>query len=288
MQERGIFHINLKGFVSFILLIASNPLIKNIFIAILLSSIISFFSYKFKLLNYSGTTALFILAVIIYGFGSWKWTIPILTFFILSSLISKIKKSNNINLDNNIEKSSKRNHIQVLANGGVGGILVTLNYFFPSELFYFAFVSSIAAVCADTWSTEIGTMYGTTAINILTFKTIQQGISGGVSLIGTLGGVLGAIVISLSSMFWISSRNFTYLFFIIFAGIIGNIFDSIIGASIQAKYRCTVCSKIVEKNFHCNQVAVLKKGFKYISNDMVNLAAAITGGLFGILFIEIF
>ncbi len=288
MQERSIFHINLKGFVSSILLIVDNHLIKNIFIAIFLSSIISFFSYKFKFLNYSGTISLFILAVIIYGFGSWKWTIPILTFFIFSSLISKIKKSNNINFENNIEKSSKRNHIQVLANGGVGGVLVTLNYFFPSELFYFTFVSSIAAVCADTWSTEIGTMYRTTAINILTFKTIQQGISGGVSLIGTLGGVLGAIIISLSSMFWISSRNFTYIFFIIFAGIIGNIFDSIIGASIQAKYRCTVCSKIIEKNFHCNQAAVLKKGFKYISNDMVNLAAAITGGLFGILFIEIF
>ncbi len=288
MQERSIFHINLKDFVSFILLIESNPLIKNIFIAILLSSIISFLSYKFKLLNYSGTISLFILAVIIYGFGSWKWTVPILTFFIFSSLISKVKKSNNINLGNNNEKSSTRNHIQVLANGGVGAILVTLNYFFPSELFYFAFVSSIAAVCSDTWSTEIGTMYRTTAINILTFKRVQQGISGGISLIGTLGGVLGAIIISLSSMFWISSRNFTYLFFIIFAGIIGNIFDSIIGASIQAKYKCIVCSKFIEKSFHCNQAAELKKGFKYINNDMVNLAAAITGGFFGILFIEIF
>jgi uncharacterized protein (TIGR00297 family) len=266
----------------------NNTFSNNFLLALFFSAIISFLSYRFKFLNYNGTIAVFVLAAIIFGFGGWKWTIPILAFFLLSSLISKVKKQNNGNFKSYIDKTGKRDHIQVIANGGLGGILVILNYFFPSELFYFVFVSSVAAVCSDTWSTEIGTFSQAVTLNILTFKIVQQGISGGISLIGTLGGILGAAAIALSSIFWISAKHLNYIFFIIFAGIIGNLFDSIIGASIQAKYKCDVCSKITEKIYHCSKKASLIKGIKWINNDMVNFATAIIGGLFGFLFLEIF
>ncbi len=262
--------------------------ISNFLLTTILSSVISILSYNFKFLNFRGTVAIFLLAMVIFGLGGWKWTIPILVFFVLSSLISKLKRKNLAIAEKYIEKSTPRNHIQVFANGGIGGILVILNYFFPSELFYIVFVSSIAAVCADTWSTEIGTFKQAVTVNILSFKEVQQGISGGVSFPGTIGGVLGASIIAASSLLWLGLKHINYVIFIIFAGMIGNLFDSILGASLQAKYKCNVCSKITERSFHCGQNSLLIKGFKIINNDVVNFATAAIGGLFGFLFIQIF
>lgn len=257
-------------------------------LTLILALIISIISYRLKFLNLKGTSAIFLLAAVIFGLGGIKWTIPILVFFVFSSLLSKIKRKNLEIGRKHIEKYSPRNHIQVFANGGFGGILVILNFFFPSQLFYVSFVSSIAAVCADTWSTEIGIMTKSKTVDILSFKIVEKGVSGGVSLIGTLGGILGASVIAFSSIFWLNMRHFYYIIFIIFAGIVGNLSDSILGASLQAKYKCNVCSEIVEKPFHCKHSALITKGFKWINNDVVNLATAVIGGLFGFLFIEIF
>ncbi len=253
-----------------------------------LSLIISILSYKLKFLSSKGAFAVFLLAIVIFGLGGLNWTVPILVFFVFSSLLSKIKRISIKTSEKHLNKFSPRNHLQVFANGGLGGILVIINYFFPSQLFYICFVSSIAAVCADTWSTEIGTIKGTKTVDILSFKVVERGNSGGISLAGTLAGVVGAAIIALSSIFWLNVKNFYYIIFIIFAGIIGNFSVSILGSSMQAKYKCNVCSEIVEKSFHCSKSAVLIKGFKWMNNDTVNFATAVIGGLFGFLFIEIF
>ncbi|MGB8320225.1 MAG: DUF92 domain-containing protein, partial [Ignavibacteriaceae bacterium] len=143
-------------------------------------------------------------------------------------------------------------------------------------------------VCADTWSTEIGTIAKTKTVDILLFKIVEQGISGGISLAGTMAGAIGAAAVALSAVFWLNVKNFYYIIFIIFAGTIGNFSDSILGSAVQAKYKCSVCSEIIEKPFHCGRSAVLIKGFSWINNDVVNFATAVIGGLFGFLFIEIF
>jgi uncharacterized protein (TIGR00297 family) len=262
--------------------------ISDFLLTIILSSLISILSYKFKLLNFRGTIAIFSLAFFIFGLGGWKWTIPILVFFLSSSLLSNLKGKAPSAAGQYNGKSAPRNDIQVLANGGIAGILVILNYFFPSELFYVVFVSSVAAVCADTWSTETGTFKQTATVNILSFKKIQQGMSGGISFPGTIGGMLGASIVAVSSLLWLGLKHINYIIFIIFAGIIGNLFDSILGASLQAKYRCNLCSEITERSFHCGQNSSLIKGFKIINNDVVNFATAAVGGLFGFLFIQIF
>ncbi len=48
-------------------------------------------------------------------------------FFLLSSLLPKIIKSKNKEVETYFEKSGARNYLQILANGGLGGMLVILN-----------------------------------------------------------------------------------------------------------------------------------------------------------------
>ncbi len=256
-------------------------------LAFVLAGIISILSLKFEFLTKSGSISTFILAIVIFGLGSWKWTIPVVTFFILSSLLSKIKNQNKLKVQEHFDKTGKRDYMQVLSNGGIAGLLVIAGYIFQTHIFYLLFTGSIAAVCADTWSTEIGTFFKSNTINILTFRKVEQGESGGISIYGTIGALFGAVIISSVSLFWLENNKLFLFLIIAISGFLGSLIDSIIGASIQAKYRCKVCSKFTERKFHCNEKTKFVNGIKWINNDIVNLFTALSGSVIVLLLIKI-
>ncbi|QQS34623.1 MAG: DUF92 domain-containing protein [Ignavibacteriales bacterium] len=257
-----------------------DKLIINLIYGILLSAVVSILSFKVKFLTKSGSFAMFFLAALIFGFGGWKWTVPIFLFFLLSSLLSVIRKSRNKSVEEFFVKTGKRDYAQVLANGGLSGVLVIFYYFFQSELIYCVFVSSVAAVCADTWATEIGTMFDVKTVDLLTSKEVPQGESGGISVIGIFGSVLGAVIISASSLYWINAFQADYFLIMASAGVFGSIVDSFLGATLQAKYECVICQIRTERIVHCNNETQLKRGHEWLTNDLVNFFASVSGGLF--------
>jgi uncharacterized protein (TIGR00297 family) len=255
-------------------------------ISFLLGLFTALFSIKLKLLTLKGAAVTFVFAVIIFYFGEVKWTLPMVTFFILSSFLSKIKKSINPQIDGYFTKSDTRDHYQVLANGGFPLVIMVMYQFSNSELYYTVYVSAISAVCSDTWATEIGTMFKSNTRDILSFSQVDQGVSGGVSAIGLMGAVLGASIISLSAVYWLSALP---LFFIIIAaGFLGNIFDSVLGASLQTKYKCVICEKTVEQQVHCSVPANFTSGLRWLNNNKVNFAASIFGGITSVAFASFF
>ncbi len=257
----------------------------HILLTIVFSVLISILSYKLKFLTKSGAVAVFMLAIFIYGIGGLRWTTPILTFFILSSILSKIRKNKNILVDELFDKNSKRDAMQVFSNGGFGCLLVIINYFIPSELLFIVFVSSIATVCADTWSTEIGTMFKTKTFNITNFSSVMQGTSGGISFVGTAGGIAGSIIICLISLGYTYLNYFSFVLIVVSSALFGNIMDSILGALFQAQFKCSRCGIITERKKHCSSDSILVKGYLWMNNDFVNFTASILGGLFSIIFL---
>jgi uncharacterized protein (TIGR00297 family) len=229
-------------------------------------------SYKLKFLTNDGSYTAFVLGVFIFGLGGLQWSVPLLTFFILSSLFSKIKKNNSSEY---FEKGDKRDSFQVLANGGLPGLLLAVNLINPDAIWFDLYLVSLATSMADTWATEIGNMKKRTTFRILDLTEIQQGISGGISLGGTIGGVLGAAVLALSGLPWI--HYFTWLIFsiITLGGILGMLVDSLLGATIQRKNICPVCEKVTEKKVHCGKEALYHSGIKLINNDAVNFISAL-------------
>lgn len=253
----------------------------NILITIALALLISILSFKAKFLTPGGSVAQFSLALLIFGLGGIKWSVPIITFFLLSSILSKFRKNKNEKVDIYFEKSGQRDHWQVLANGGIAGLIVTINYFYTSELFYLIYVSCISAVCADTWATEIGTLRKRNTYNILNFNSVEQGKSGGISVSGTAGAILGAFIIPLSAVSFMDKK---WIFPVAASGLLASLIDSILGASIQAQYFCSICGKITEHEIHCEKKASLKSGFQRINNDAVNFICSCAGGIIIVVF----
>ena len=238
---------------------------------------IAFASFKARFLAPSGSVATFLLAVVVFGLGGWKWTIPILTFFVLSSILSKIGKGRKGRGAELQEKGSTRDYAQVFANGGIPGMLLLAAVFFPSADWYVLYLGAVAAVTADSWGTEIGLLGRGRTILVTTFRSVIPGANGGVSLIGLLGGMIGALLIGCSALAFVDSV--TTLAAVAMAGVIGSLVDSALGATLQAQFECPACAKVTEKRRHCGAGTAHVRGLQWISNDVVNWVCAGSGAL---------
>ena len=250
-------------------------------IGLVLSIFASIAFLKLRLLSNSGTVAVFLLATLIFGFGGWAWTIPILTFFLLSSLLSKVGKRRKAQFENVFEKGNQRDHGQVIANGGIAGLMMIGYMFLGTPMLYVMYLGSLAAATADTWATEIGTLARGKPRLITNLKPVAAGTSGAISLLGTVSGMIGAALIGLCGVFFpeISEANGAapILLAAIIAGLVGNITDSFLGATLQASYKCSVCKEETERQFHCDTATSLKSGYRFVDNDAVNFLTTSVG-----------
>jgi uncharacterized protein (TIGR00297 family) len=234
-------------------------------------------SYALRFLTISGAIATFLLGVIVFGVGGWQWAVPIVTFFLLSSMLSKYGRSRKEHLDTLFEKSYTRDWAQVASNGGLAGAMVLLATLLPIYDFYPIYLGALAAVTADTWGTEIGILTKGRTISVLFMQPVAPGTSGGISEQGTIAGAIGALVIALSGYLWYSDAKTAII--VVLAGIAGSIGDSIIGATLQVQFRCDVCGKATERKMHCSRQASRVAGVAWINNDFVNLLCSLVGAL---------
>jgi uncharacterized protein (TIGR00297 family) len=286
ISSKGLDNLTIPLSTAFVLHFFLVPLphhyFEQFFIGIALALIFSIASYALRFLSSSGSVGTFILATIIFGLGGWEWTIPILAFFILSSVLSKFGKKRKAAYQLMFEKSDTRDAGQVAANGGIAGITMLCWYFFPGYGgWYCIYLVSLAAVTADTWGTELGLLTRGSPRSIITLKKVETGTNGGVSFAGLAGGALGAFLIALSGNFWLTGSAVPYMFMmIIISGVAGSLVDSVLGATVQAKYRCVVCGKLTERTNHCGSPTTIIGGVRWVNNDAVNWACAIGGPLF--------
>lgn len=243
-----------------------------------LGGLAALISYRLRFLTASGATATFLLAAVIFGFGGWKWTLPILTFFVLSSLLSKIGKTAKSRYELIFEKGSQRDYAQVLANGGVAGALMIVHMFTEDPYLYYYYLAALAAATADTWATEIGTLARQQPRLITSGRKVPTGTSGGITPMGLLSALAGALVIGLSGLAFFNPLEARILPLIAFSGLLASLLDSYLGATLQAQYRCSICQKITEKTRHCAGNPTDRiSGRRWINNDMVNFLNTLSG-----------
>ena len=112
-----------------------------------MSAIVFYGDYKFKSLSESGVLSAYAMGIIIFGTGGFIWITPILIFFVLSSALSKLPKT-----ENTLQKNSRRDIIQVIANGGAATIISVINFYYPNNQLFILYLAAIAAATADTWA----------------------------------------------------------------------------------------------------------------------------------------
>jgi len=259
-------------------------IIMQLLYGFLITIIIAYLAYRAHSLNKSGAVAATIVGIIIFGIGGWQWAILLLTFFITSSGLSRMFKNRKQGLDEKFSKGHERDAGQVFGNGGLATAFVLVHALYPeSTIGWVGFAVSLAAVNADTWATELGVLNPTPPRMITDLrKRVEKGTSGGISLFGTFASLTGSAVIALLAVFLspISTLNINYFLLITAAGIAGSLFDSFLGATVQAMYYCPTDKKETEKHpLHtCGTETIHIRGWKWLDNDWVNFAC----GAFGV------
>ncbi|MBO0356642.1 DUF92 domain-containing protein [Hymenobacter sp. BT186] len=133
------------------------------------------------------------------------------------------------------ENRGRRTAGQVVANAGVAGGLALLSWPYPAfaPLAILMLAGSFAAATADTLASELGNIYGSRYVNILTFRPDKRGENGVVSVEGTLLGVAGSGVIAVA--YCLSYGWGPWLWWLLVAGTAGNLVDSLLGATLERR-----------------------------------------------------
>ncbi len=238
----------------------------------LLAALVAAGAYRSNLLTRGGQLAATIVGTITFAYGGYWGASILLAFFLSSALLSRIGKARKGAMFD-IGKQGPRDAWQVLANGGVAAVAIILTPILGAPMLA-AFAGAFAAATADTWATEIGTLARGEPRSILTFRPLATGLSGGITLQGSLAQLGGAALIALVAL----SLHVAPFWPVFAGGVIGSIADSVLGATLQALRYCPQCRRDCETNPHvCGTPTVIRRGLSWFDNDAVNFAATICG-----------
>lgn len=127
------------------------------------------------------------------------------------------------------------------------------------------YYASIAVSMSDTVSSETGNYFKGSVFDITSFREIEKGLSGGISVKGTLLGFLGSLLIG--GLYWFCyGAAISTVLIITMSGFAGMLIDSVIGSIFQSKY-INEKGNVTEAK---SGAAKLMKGFHWMSNDTVN------------------
>lgn len=118
------------------------------------------------------------------------------------------------------ESRKGRRASQIVANLGVAALAAAMGS-------YAGCIAALAEAAADTMSSEIGQAVGGPAWLITSWRRVPPGTDGGVSLVGTVAGVVGSAVVS---GFGGPDRLVVFI-----AACAGLVFDSLLGATVERR-----------------------------------------------------
>ena len=269
----------------------------QLFIGFLLASLIGYLAYRRQSLSASGMLGAILTGKVIFGLGGLAWGLLLIAFFVSSSALSHYKAGQKEALAEKFSKGGRRDLAQTLANGGAGTAFVIAGWLWPHPVWWAAFVGAMATVNADTWATELGVLSKARPRLVTSLQEVEVGTSGGISRAGTLAALAGAGLIAFfASAFTLlgaagsavapGSRPETHVALALtvlvvatLSGLLGSLFDSWLGATVQSIYYCAACEK--ETEWHplhkCGAPTRPLRGWRWLDNDWVNFLSSAAG-----------
>ncbi len=248
-------------------------------VGLVLAGVVIFMARRQRALSPSGAAAALLVGTICAAAG-WGWAILLATFFVSANALSLYGRSVKAErLRGMIEKNGERDAWQVAANGGVFAALAAASLVHPSPIWLAAGAGAIAAVSADTWATEVGTLAEHLPRLITTGEPVPAGTSGAVTWRGSFAGLTGGACIAVVALLagWGTGAASAA----IVGGIAGSVVDSLVG-TIQRRQWCERCGKPTERLVHnCGTVTQPHGGVRWLDNDMVNALSSLTGAVAG-------
>lgn len=285
------------------------PLPVSLLVGFLLASFIGYFAYRRGSLTESGVVGAIVTGTAIFGLGGFIPGALLVAFFVSSTVLSKYQARAKESVNEKFQKGSQRDLGQALANGGWAAVLAVAMAVVSADpansnlqrIVFSAFVGALATVTADTWATEIGVLSSSLPRMITNGRVVPAGTSGAVTPLGTLTALSGAIFIGIvvvaATQFLFAAAPYapfnlnvlsnnvaaTLPGISIFSiagvsGFAGSLFDSLLGATVQATYFSEYDERQTERELDSQGSPTrLVRGWRWLNNDWVNFFASVLG-----------
>lgn len=244
-----------------------------------LSFFVATISFIANWITLNATKSVIILGTIVFGFAGWGLALAVLFFFLSSSILTALSTDSPPKKNIEIEKEKtgrRRTGYQVWANGFWIAFFCMLWFATGIQPFLIAAFASVAVAIADTWATEIGVRMAGKTVHIMSWHSVEPGTDGGVSVKGSIASLIGAALLGLFVFMTPVILPFAMWGVILFAGIIGCVSDSILGAYLSIQKRTFT----MPEDYSGNE--------KMFLNDIVNWLSTGIGGLLALLLTQIF
>jgi len=163
--------------------------------------------------------------------ASWMGILLIFLLFSLGTAASWWKRAWKKELGLAQAQGGRRGAVHAFCNAGIAGACGLAAWCFQSDTAALMMAGSMAAALSDTLSSELGNVYGHRFVDIVSLKPATRGSDGAISLEGSLFGLLGALLIAL--VVWGVYQQVGKSLMVLLAGILGNMADSLLGATWQ-------------------------------------------------------
>lgn len=252
-------------------------IVERLGLGVLLASGIAAAALLAGALSTSGAVAAVIVGGVTFGAGGLGPAALMVVFFVSSTLVTRFGRRRKAAAEAGYAKGGRRDAGQVWANGGAAAVL-SLGYGVAGSAVWLAGIAgALAAVTADTWATELGSLSRRPPRRITTGEQVAPGTSGAVSPLGLASAAAGALLIGGLGA-WSGLPPGTAAA-VAAAGFGASLVDSLLGASRQAIYFCPRCGEETEQTPHhrCGEATRRVRGWGWLNNDRVNFLASLFG-----------
>jgi uncharacterized protein (TIGR00297 family) len=225
-----------------------------------------------KLLTPAGLFHAWILGVIIWGTLGWQGYTVVMFYFIVGSLVTRIRiaqkeaegiaeKRSGARGPENVWGSALTGAVCAIGVGVINSGIIPPSPLSPYPLLtllLLGYVASFSTKLSDTCASEVGKAYGKSTFLITTLQPVPRGTEGAVSLEGTLAGVVASIALALVG--WgVGLIEIQGIVWCTLAAFIATTLESVIGATLQSR-------------------------ISWLTNEMVNILNTFIGALVAMFF----
>jgi len=165
---------------------------------IVINTVLAIAGYFAKSVSVSGATLGWLLGtVIILGGGAGMYS-ALIVFFIVGTLCTKLGYSRKAAAGLAQERGGRRGASHAWANAGVAAICAVACWRGLGLVPLFMGIAALATAAADTTASEIGQLIGRRTFLPLSFRRVERGTEGAISIEGTIAGVFGAALVAVA------------------------------------------------------------------------------------------
>ena len=255
-------------------------------IGFLVAVVIALIAQRRGLLSTTGSVTSVILGTLAMSAGV-QWAVLLVVYFVIATALSRWKHAEkSASTASVVQKTGARDAFQVLANGAVFVVAALAATISGSPTLTAAALGALAASMADTSATEIGGAFGGAPRSLTSGARMPPGLSGGVTIVGTLAIVAGSGLLGTCGRLLGFSTVASWSAFA--GGIAGALADSLLGSMLQERRHCPACGALTERRLHnCQPEGVetmVVGGIRRFDNDWVNLTSTAIAAVIAAIF----